>query len=192
VSTLGFTGAILAGCLAGSVVLAIMAVLWEQRPWVRSGLGLAATVAGCVPFVLLVIGFGASAGLAALAGILIAGGSFYPPFRALFQDIWRSSSLRGAESRGLKTSTRLFRYALPGAFLGWLDHAGALLPFLVVCSLVAEPPCGIAGLGDLAVQAIGAVDLDILRSVMLTGAALLLAAGMIVNGLRIVFDPHLR
>jgi peptide/nickel transport system permease protein len=86
----------------------------------------------------------------------------------------------------------LFRHALRNALLPLVTVAGADLAALLGGVVFTESVFGWQGLGRLAVEAVGYVDIPVIVGVVLVSAAFVVAANLLVDLLYLFLDPRIR
>lgn len=103
----------------------------------------------------------------------------------MYRDYVRTAFAKGADKR-----TVLLKHVLKNAMIPILTNVVIALPFLYTGSLLLETFFGIPGLGYLAVTAIGASDLDVIRAIVLIGSLLFVAANLLTDLCYAWVDPR--
>lgn len=105
----------------------------------------------------------------------------------LYKDYVRTAFAKGRSAAGV-----LFRHVLPNAMIPIITNTVIALPFLYTGSLLLESFFGIPGLGGLSVNAINSADVDVVRGVVLVGAFLYVAAGLVSDVCYALADPRVK
>jgi peptide/nickel transport system permease protein len=103
----------------------------------------------------------------------------------MYRDYVRTAFAKGADKR-----TVLLKHVLKNAMIPILTNVVIAIPFLYTGSLLLETFFGIPGLGYLAVTAIGASDLDVIRAIVLIGSLLFVAANLLTDLCYAWVDPR--
>ncbi|MEX8496714.1 MAG: ABC transporter permease [Leptothrix ochracea] len=113
-------------------------------------------------------------------------------YRALFIEELGRDYVRTARAKGLPESIVLGRHVLRNALIPILTNAGAYIPAVFLGSLVFEGFFGIPGLGSYVIDAIGAQDFAIVRTMVFLGAVLTIASYLLVDIAYTWVDPRVR
>jgi len=100
--------------------------------------------------------------------------------------------VRFARAKGLGPAALLWRHALPNALPPILALIGLMFPFLLAGSVLVEQVFGLAGVGRLVLDAVGARDLPVVAAVTLLLAAVTAVAGFLADLGQRAADPRLR
>ena len=125
-------------------------------------------------------------------GILSGLGSNLRFYRTVILDEMYKDYVRTAYAKGLGPVSVLFRHVLPNAMIPIVTNTALALPFLYTGSLLLESFFGIPGLGGLSVNAINSSDVDVVRGVVLVGAALYVIASLLTDVCYAVVDPRVK
>jgi peptide/nickel transport system permease protein len=113
-------------------------------------------------------------------------------YRAMFLEEIGRDYVRTARAKGLAEHVVLFRHVLRNALIPIITSAGAYLPYVFLGSLVFESFFGIPGLGAFVIEAIGAQDFAIVRTMVFLGAALYIATNALMDIAYTWVDPRVR
>jgi peptide/nickel transport system permease protein len=100
--------------------------------------------------------------------------------------------VRTARAKGVPPGRILFRHALRNALLPLVTVAGADLAALLGGVVFTESVFAWQGMGLLAVQAVGNLDIPIIMGVVLVSAAFVVVANLMVDLLYPLLDPRIR
>lgn len=104
----------------------------------------------------------------------------------------REDYVRTAVAKGLPPGAVLLRHALRNALLPLVTIAGADLAALVGGVVFTESVFGWQGMGKLAVEAVGYVDLPVIVGVVLVSAVAVVLANLAVDLLYPLLDPRIQ
>lgn len=113
-------------------------------------------------------------------------------YRAIFLEESGKDYVRTARAKGLAETRVLARHVLPNALLPVLTSLGGALPYLFMGSLVTESFFGLPGLGAYVVDAIGAQDFAVVRTMVFIGAVLYIASNTLIDISYTLVDPRVR
>lgn len=113
-------------------------------------------------------------------------------YRTMFLEEIGKDYVRTARSKGLAEPVVLFGHVLRNAMLPILTSTVAVLPLLFTGALIMESFFGIPGLGSYTIDAIGAQDFAILRTMVFLGAALYILGLMLTDITYTLADPRIR
>jgi peptide/nickel transport system permease protein len=113
-------------------------------------------------------------------------------YRTVMLDELYKDYVRTAFAKGLSPAGVLFKHVLPNAMIPIITNTVIALPFLYTGSLLLESFFGIPGLGGLSVNAINSSDVDVVRGVVLVGAFLYVAAGLVSDVCYALADPRVK
>lgn len=170
------------------VSVALMSV--NYIVWIVAGQYLLAFKAGWFP----VWGFESWAYLAlpVLIGIVSGLGENIRFYRTLMLDEIYKDYVRTAFAKGVGVGGVLFRHVLRNAMIPVLTNVALAIPFLYTGSLLLEGFFGIPGLGGMAINAINASDVDVVRAVVLVGSILYVTANLLTDLAYAWFDPRVK
>lgn len=116
-------------------------------------------------------GWGAAAFLALpiLIALFSRLGSDTLLYRAMFLEEMSRDYVKTARAKGLSESAVLFRHVLRNASLPIITSSVAVIPMLFMGSLIMENFFGIPGLGSYTIDALGAQDFSIVRTMVFLG-----------------------
>lgn len=113
-------------------------------------------------------------------------------YRAMFLEEMGRDYVRTARSKGLTEGEVLRRHVLRNAFLPIITSSVAVIPMLFMGSLIMENFFGIPGLGSYTLDALGAQDFSIVRTMVFLGT-LAYIVGLILTDLVYAWvDPRIR
>lgn len=107
-------------------------------------------------------------------------------------DTLREDYVRTAVAKGASRGMVLFRHALRNALLPLVTIAGADLAALMGGVVFTESVFGWKGMGKLAVEAVGTVNVPMIVGVVLVCAAFVVVANLVVDLLYPLLDPRIR
>jgi peptide/nickel transport system permease protein len=113
-------------------------------------------------------------------------------YRTMFLEEIGKDYVRTARSKGLSEPVVLFRHVLRNALLPILTSTVAVLPLLFMGALIMESFFGIPGLGSYTLDAIGAQDFAIVRSMVFVGSALYIVGLILTDISYTIADPRIR
>ena len=100
--------------------------------------------------------------------------------------------MRTAFAKGAGKKRVLFKHVLKNAMVPILTNIVVAIPFLYTGSLLLETFFGIPGLGYLAINAIYASDVDVIRAIVLIGSILFVIANLITDISYAAVDPRVK
>lgn len=113
-------------------------------------------------------------------------------YRAMFLEEMGRDYVRTARSKGLTEGEVLRRHVLRNALLPIITSSVAVIPMLFMGSLIMENFFGIPGLGSYTLDALGAQDFSIVRTMVFLGT-LAYIVGLILTDLVYAWvDPRIR
>ena len=120
----------------------------------------------------------------------LGGGAIF--YRTMFMEEIGKDYVRTARSKGLSEPQVLFRHVLRNAMLPILTSTVAVLPLLFMGALIMESFFGIPGLGSYTLDAIGAQDFAVVRSMVFVGSALYILGLILTDISYTIADPRIR
>ena len=113
-------------------------------------------------------------------------------YRTMFMEEIGKDYVRTARSKGLSEPQVLFGHVLRNAMLPILTSTVAVLPLLFMGALIMESFFGIPGLGSYTLDAIGAQDFAVVRSMVFVGSALYILGLILTDISYTIADPRIR
>lgn len=172
---------------APSFWVALLAVYWLSVQWnllPAGGIADPRSLTGGVELSHLV--------LPALTLALAQNGWFTLYVRNTLLEVMRDDYVRFAKANGVRRARILLRHALPNALLPFVTLIGTNLPELIGGSVLIESVFGWPGLGNLTRQAATAVDVPLLLSITILGAAAVVIGNLLSDICYRVLDPRIR
>jgi peptide/nickel transport system permease protein len=112
--------------------------------------------------------------------------------RTVFLEEIDKDYVRTAKAKGLSDVQTLLKHVLPNAMIPIISSSVAVIPLLFMGSLISESFFSIPGLGAYLIDAIGAQDFAIVRSMVFVGSVLYIL-GLILTDLCYAWaDPRIR
>ena len=127
--------------------------------------------------------------LIGVVGGIGSGGRWY---RTLFLEEMGRDYVRTARAKGLAESVVLFRHVLKNAMIPILTGVVVVIPLLFMGSLLSESFFGIPGLGSFTIDAIGAQDYAVVRSMVFIGSVLYIVGLIFTDISYTIADPRVR
>lgn len=136
-------------------------------------------------------------GLASLVLPTVALGSFSTAkvsrlMRSGMLEVLASDYLRTARAKGAREWSVLVRHALPNAIMSTMTVVGLEFAVLLGGAVITETVFAWPGMGRLAIQAIGALDVPLVQADVFTFAVLLLLVNLLVDLTYPLLDPRMR
>jgi peptide/nickel transport system permease protein len=113
-------------------------------------------------------------------------------YRTLFLEEMGRDYVRTARAKGLAESVVLFRHVFRNALIPILTGVVVVIPLLFMGSLLSESFFGIPGLGSYTIDAIGAQDFAVVRSMVFIGSVLYIAGLILTDISYTLVDPRIR
>ncbi|MEI8120560.1 MAG: ABC transporter permease [bacterium] len=207
--SLALTVPIFTGGVVLSIGLALVCAAWRNR-WLDHVLVISAVVLMSVNYLVWIIlgqfilafklnwfpiwGFESWTYLLlpVFIGVLSGLGGHLRFYRTVILDELYKDYVKTAYAKGLSPTAVLFRHVLPNAMIPIVTNTALSLPFLYTGSLLLESFFGIPGLGGLSVNAINSADVDVVRGVVLVGAALYVVASLLTDVCYAMVDPRVK
>jgi len=130
--------------------------------------------------------------LPVLIGVVTGLGSSLRFYRTVMLDEMYRDYVRTAFAKGAGKKKVLFKHVLKNAMVPILTNIVVAIPFLYTGSLLLETFFGIPGLGYLAVNAIYASDVDVIRAIVLIGSILFVLANLVTDISYAAVDPRVK
>ncbi|WP_127356739.1 ABC transporter permease [Actinacidiphila soli] len=112
--------------------------------------------------------------------------------RSLMIEQLSEDHIRTARAKGMSSRYVFYRYALRGAAASIITIFGIDLGTVLGGAIITEATFGLHGLGMLAVNAVGSLDLPLEMAVMLISASSIVIVNVIVDACYAVIDPRVR
>ncbi len=112
--------------------------------------------------------------------------------RAAMLEVLGLDYIRTARAKGLAERRVVLLHALRGALLGVVTVSGVLFGQLLAGAIVVESVFALPALGRLALTAVEARDFPLVQGIVLTVAALVIGANLVVDLLYGLLDPRVR
>jgi peptide/nickel transport system permease protein len=113
-------------------------------------------------------------------------------YRAMFLEEVGKDYVRTARAKGLAEQVVLLRHVLRNALIPIITSAGSYLPYVFLGSLVFESFFGIPGLGAYVIEAIGAQDFAVVRTMVFIGSLLYIVSYILIDIAYTWVDPRVR
>jgi peptide/nickel transport system permease protein len=130
--------------------------------------------------------------LPALSLAILASGYYARLVHTQMVEILSSPYIRAARARGLGEFSILVRHGLRNALIPLVTILGMDVAQLLGGVLFVENVFAIPGIGTLAVQAIGALDIPVIMGTVLFSAFLVVSANLVVDIAYRWMDPRIR
>jgi peptide/nickel transport system permease protein len=112
--------------------------------------------------------------------------------RSLMIEQLSEDHIRTARAKGMSSRYVFYRYALRGAAASIITIFGIDLGSVLGGAIITEATFGLHGLGTLAVNAVGSLDLPLEMAVMLISASSIVIVNVIIDACYAVIDPRIR
>jgi peptide/nickel transport system permease protein len=119
-------------------------------------------------------------------------GSVMRLMRSTMLEVLRLDYMRTAQAKGLARGVQLRRHALRNALIPVVTLIGLRLAFLLSGSAIIETVYGLPGLGQLTIDAISRRDYQVVQSVTLFAAFIIIAVNLLVDLSYGLIDPRIR
>lgn len=106
-------------------------------------------------------------------------------------DVLREDYITATRARGVTRKKTYFKYALKNALLPIITNIGSQLGHVFVGSVVIENIFNWPGMGQLLIQAITQRDYELVQSILLISAAMLVVCNLLADILYTVVDPRI-
>ena len=172
------------------VILSVALMSVNYLVWIVAGQYLLGFKAGLFP----VWGFEDARYLALpiLIGVVSGLGGSLRFYRTIMLDEAHRDYVRTARAKGVSRSGVLFKHVLKNAMIPIITNVVIAIPFLYTGSLLLESFFGIPGLGYLGINAINSSDVDVVRAIVLIGAALFVVANLLTDICYALVDPRVK
>ena len=107
-------------------------------------------------------------------------------------DVLDSEFIKLARAKGVGSRTVVWKHAFRNAVIPLITFACVTLGGMVAGSVTVETVFAWPGLGQLAVQAVGAGDYAVVQAVAILFTLIYLLAAFLVDVLYVLIDPRLR
>ena len=112
--------------------------------------------------------------------------------RTIFLEEISKDYVRTARSKGLSDFRVLFGHVFRNALIPVITSSVAIIPLLFMGSLIVESFFSIPGLGSYLIEAIGAQDFAIVRSMVFIGSTLYILGLILTEICYALADPRIR
>jgi peptide/nickel transport system permease protein len=119
-------------------------------------------------------------------------GSVMRLMRSTMLEVLRLDYMRTAQAKGLARGVRIRRHALRNALIPVVTLIGLRLAFLLSGSAIIETVYGLPGLGQLTIDAISRRDYQVVQSVTLFAAFIIITVNLLVDLSYGLIDPRIR
>jgi peptide/nickel transport system permease protein len=119
-------------------------------------------------------------------------GSTMRLMRSTMLEVLRLDYMRTATAKGLGRGARLRRHALRNALIPVVTLIGLRLVFLLSGSAIIETVYGLPGLGQMTLDALSRRDYQVVQSVTLFSAFIIIAVNLVVDLSYGLIDPRIR
>ena len=130
--------------------------------------------------------------LPVLIGVVSGIGASSRWYRTLFLEEMNRDYVRTARAKGLAETVVMFRHVLRNALIPILTGVVVVIPLLFLGSLLSESFFGIPGLGSFTIDAIGAQDYAVVRSMVFIGSVLYIVGLILTDISYTIVDPRIR
>ena len=113
-------------------------------------------------------------------------------YRAMFLEEIGRDYVRTARAKGLSEGAVLRRHVLRNAALPIITSSVAVIPMLFMGSLIMESFFGIPGLGSYTIDALGAQDFSVVRTMVLLGTFAYIIGLIATDIVYAWVDPRIR
>lgn len=130
--------------------------------------------------------------LPVFVNILVRMGPDARLYRTMFLEEIGKDYVRTARAKGLTEPRVLLVHVLRNAAIPIITNVFSIFPLLFLGSIVFEPFFGIPGLGSYTIEAIGAQDFAVVRTMVFVGAILYVAGYLLADIAYTLVDPRVR
>jgi len=130
--------------------------------------------------------------LPVLIGVVSGIGASTRWYRTIFLEEVGKDYVRTARAKGLGERAVFFRHILRNALIPILTGVVVVIPTLFMGSLLTESFFGIPGLGSYTIDAIGAQDFAVVRSMVFIGSLLYIVGLILTDISYTLVDPRIR
>ncbi len=128
--------------------------------------------------------------LPVVIGVFASIGGSTRLYRTIFIEETARDYVRTARAKGMSEFTVMFRHVLKNGMIPILTGVVVVIPSLFTGSLITESFFGIPGLGSYTIEAIGAQDFGIVRSMVFIGAVLYIIGLVLTDISYTLVDPR--
>ena len=140
--------------------------------------------------------FGARSGLhLILPAITLAGpqaARLSQLIRSILLDVLRQDYMRTAKSKGLPSSTQLFRHAMPNIAVPYVTVVAYQFSALISGTIIIETVFSWPGLGSYYIEAVNFRDLPVIQATVLAFGVIIIFSNLLADLAYGIFDPRLR
>lgn len=112
--------------------------------------------------------------------------------RSSMIDVLRLDFVRTAHAKGLRRATVVVKHVLPNGLIPVITYTGVIAGQLLGGAVITEQIFAWPGIGQLAIQSIGARDFAVVQTITLLTAAIVIALNLLVDFSYFFFDPRVR
>jgi peptide/nickel transport system permease protein len=112
--------------------------------------------------------------------------------RAEMMEVLRTDYIKFARARGLTNRAINFGHALKNTLIPVITITGLQLGSIIAFAIITESVFNWPGMGQLFIQAVGAVDIPIMAAYLLLTAFMFVTINLIVDLLYVLVDPRIR
>ncbi len=112
--------------------------------------------------------------------------------RGSLLDVLGEDYIRTARAKGLSRRTVIYKHGVRAALTPVVTQLGIDIGTLLAGAFVTERVFGLPGLGQLALNAIGAADLPVVAAIVVLAASFIVVMNTIVDIVYAVLDPRVR
>ncbi len=112
--------------------------------------------------------------------------------RSAMLEVLRQDYIRTARAKGLQERTVLMRHAIKNAMIPILTIAGVLMSALLGGSIILERITSLPGLGQYTFQAVLDRDFNVIMTMVMYAAMLIMTSNLVVDLLYAFVDPRIR
>ena len=112
--------------------------------------------------------------------------------RSILLDVLRQDYMRTAKSKGLPSSTRLFRHAMPNIAVPYVTVVAYQFSALISGAIIIETVFSWPGLGSYYIEAVNFRDLPVIQATVLVFGVIIIFSNLLADLAYGIFDPRLR
>ena len=112
--------------------------------------------------------------------------------RSILLDVLRQDYMRTAKSKGLPSSIRLFRHAMPNIAVPYVTVVAYQFSALISGAIIIETVFSWPGLGSYYIEAVNFRDLPVIQATVLAFGVIIIFFNLLADLAYGIFDPRLR
>ncbi len=112
--------------------------------------------------------------------------------RTMMLEVLRADYIRTARAKGLTERTVILKHALKNALIPVVTILGAQLALILGGSVIIENVFGVAGMGQMMLQAVNGKDVSVVQTVNVLLATLVLTMNLLVDVSYAWLDPRIK